>query len=56
MDGGEVFGWAMGITTLFVIVVVMNNYKGVANVITAMGNLYGSAVGSPPNRLPYPNA
>ena len=53
MDGGELWGFLGGITTLFVIVVVMNNYKGVANTITALGNLYGSAVGSKPNPMPY---
>ena len=56
MEGGELFTWAAGITTLFVIVVVMQNFRGVANVITSLGNLYGSAVGSPPNKMPFPNA
>lgn len=56
MEGGELFNYLAGITTLFVIVVVMNNYQGVANVITSMGNLYGAAVGSKPVKLPYPKA
>ena len=52
MDG-SLFEYAAGITTLFVIVVVMNNYKGVADIITSIGNLYGAAVGSKPNPLPF---
>lgn len=52
MGGGELFTYAAGITTLFVIVVVMNNALGVAQMLTALGNLYGAAVGSKPLPLP----
>ena len=43
MDGGGFFKWAGGITTLFVIVVVLNNSKGVAGILNSLGGLYGHA-------------
>jgi hypothetical protein len=52
VGGNELFTYAAGITTLFVIVLVMQNALGVSQILTALGNLYGSAVGSP--QLPLP--
>jgi hypothetical protein len=43
MDSGA-FGWLAGITTLFIVAIVVSNTKGVANIITGLGNLYGSVI------------
>ena len=41
--GGGLFAFLGGITTLFVIVVVLNNSKGVAGILNSLGGLYGHA-------------
>jgi len=43
MDGSGFFKYLGGITTLFVIVVVLNNSKGVAGILNSLGGLYGHA-------------
>ena len=43
MDGSSVFNFLGGITTLFVIVAVLNNSKGVGGILNSLGNLYGHA-------------
>jgi hypothetical protein len=43
MDGSGIFNFLGGITTLFVIVVVLNNSKGIGQILTALGKLYGTA-------------
>jgi hypothetical protein len=43
MDGGGIFKFLGGITTLFVIVAVLNNSKGVGSILNNLGGLYGHA-------------
>jgi hypothetical protein len=43
MDGGGVFKFLGGITTLFVVAVVVSNGAGVGSILSGLGNLYGNA-------------
>jgi hypothetical protein len=43
VDGGGLFKFLGGITTLFVIAVVVSNGKGVGQILNGLGGLYGNA-------------
>ena len=35
--------WLGGITSLFLVLIVLQNYKGVAGILKGLGGLYGTA-------------
>ena len=43
MAGGQLWTFMGGITALFLTLIVLQNYKGVAGILTGFGNLYGAA-------------
>jgi hypothetical protein len=43
VEGGGLFKFLGGITTLFVVAVVVSNGKGVGQILNGLGNLYGNA-------------
>ncbi len=51
VDGGGLFKFLGGITTLFVIAVVVSNGKGVGQILNGLGGLYGNAA-----KAAHPNA
>ena len=45
-QGGQLWTFAGGITALFLTLIVLQNYKGVAGILTGFGSLYGAAAKS----------
>jgi len=43
MGGGQLWNWLGGITTLFLVGIVLVNYKGVAAILGGLAILYGTA-------------
>lgn len=42
-SGGQLWTFMGGITALFLTLIVLQNYKGVAGILTGFGSLYGAA-------------
>jgi hypothetical protein len=43
MQGGQLWTFLGGITMLFLVLIVLQNYKGVAGILGGLGSLYGTA-------------
>jgi O-antigen ligase len=55
----DLWVWLGGITSLFLVLIVLQNYKGVAGILGGLGSLYGvaavnSAKPTPGNTGPTP--